>query len=155
MFPSQFVALFCVLLTYNSLEAKLQTSLNCNTVDANSPECCDLDPANACFIRSVKRPLDGCTVACQRRYQTLGWQCYMEHKESYFWEIMQANCDPQSIFVFEPPRPTRPPPAPVFISEAFQRGSRGGFIVVTTCLFIGLIDATVTAGQDGVRHLHR
>merc|ERR1719171_768932 len=61
------------------------TQLDC-TAALPPIECCELEPGNECFIRSIQgTPRDTCSVACQRRFQTLGWRCYSQYNMGFRW----------------------------------------------------------------------
>merc|ERR1719265_2613169 len=97
-------------LSFLSLQAEA-TQLDC-TAALPPIECCELEPGNDCFLRSIPgTPRDTCSVACQRRFQTLGWRCYSQYHMGFRWQQMQNSCDPQMVASFTTAAPpvTRPP----------------------------------------------
>mmetsp|Transcript_920 Transcript_920/g.2593 ORF Transcript_920/g.2593 Transcript_920/m.2593 type:complete len:136 (+) Transcript_920:70-477(+) len=82
--------------------------------DATAPaECCALVQAQPCFIQGFYKPGQYCSVACQKKYQQLGWECYSQFHSHVDWINQQKSCDPQEVIVFSEPLPDRTTQQPI------------------------------------------
>mmetsp|Transcript_84023 Transcript_84023/g.133180 ORF Transcript_84023/g.133180 Transcript_84023/m.133180 type:complete len:142 (+) Transcript_84023:78-503(+) len=103
----RFVATFLSVQALCSL-AQLQT-VDCEA-DPENMYCCPLQPMAPCLLEGFVRSDQPCSAACQKRYQTLGYDCYKDYKEHFQWNNMRRNCDPQNIVQFNPPDTSFRPP---------------------------------------------
>mmetsp|Transcript_75602 Transcript_75602/g.122079 ORF Transcript_75602/g.122079 Transcript_75602/m.122079 type:complete len:148 (-) Transcript_75602:369-812(-) len=68
--------------------------------------CCEMELDMPCFIKNMIRATDGCSVACKKKYQNLGWTCYNDSNMHWRWAFMQTNCDPLKVVEFTQPSTT-------------------------------------------------
>lgn len=110
--------------------AQLQT-VDCEA-DPENMYCCPLQPMAPCLLDGFVRSDQPCSAACQKRYQTLGYDCYKDYKEHFQWNNMRRNCDPQNIVQFNPP-------------ETSFRPDYGPFAQATTAGAQSLVPSTLLA----------
>lgn len=108
------------------------------TISSPPAECCEMEPTQPCLIRGMVSHIHQCTIACQRRFMTLGWDCYEAYHMSFQWQIMQSNCDPQNNAVFLPPVTTAGP-----VSVEVALATDGGKNRIDTGMHAGLIVGAV------------
>merc|ERR1712154_394163 len=95
-----------------SVSSGAVSSAECNDAFNPPADCCELDPYNECFIAGITTAMQShCSVACQKRYETLGWECYNPYHMNVQWRLMEQLCDPQGVITFVPPVTTRSPAA--------------------------------------------
>jgi len=70
--------------------------------DPEQAKCCDLTEQTPCLIKEIIKPADGCSLACQKRFESLGYECFTTYGNHWQWKQMQDNCDPQGRIKFEP-----------------------------------------------------
>eukprot|EP00928_Gymnodinium_smaydae_P075869 TRINITY_DN58897_c0_g1_i1.p2 TRINITY_DN58897_c0_g1~~TRINITY_DN58897_c0_g1_i1.p2 ORF type:complete len:164 (+),score=52.57 TRINITY_DN58897_c0_g1_i1:23-493(+) len=86
------------------------TEVNC-VDDPENLYCCEVEERTECLFTSIKAPRDACSIACKKRMQTLGYECYEQYKESYLFDLMTKNCDPYGLLTWSR-APTPAPEAP-------------------------------------------
>jgi len=79
------------------------------TVDPDNMLCCELERDNVCIFKSIISARSGCSAACKRRFQTLGWDCWNTNQMHYRWQQMKANCDAQNLVQFTSTTKYAPP----------------------------------------------
>uniref|UniRef100_A0A7S4SSH9 Folate receptor-like domain-containing protein n=1 Tax=Alexandrium monilatum TaxID=311494 RepID=A0A7S4SSH9_9DINO len=92
-------------------------------VEPDHADCCQMELGEPCLMRDVFRDNDPCPIACQRKYQTLGWTCYSLHHRNFQWRSMARNCDPHNIVRFRAPQ--TPAPAPSYGASHSKVGIAG------------------------------
>lgn len=80
-------------------------------VDPQRMECCELEENQPCLMKSIIKLRDGCSVACQKRYQSLPYQCFADFEYHFRFAQMMTNCDPTGLFKWSPPESTLAPEA--------------------------------------------
>mmetsp|Transcript_6625 Transcript_6625/g.11541 ORF Transcript_6625/g.11541 Transcript_6625/m.11541 type:complete len:138 (+) Transcript_6625:58-471(+) len=110
--------LVCLLIRLDAGLAQSTPSPEVCANDATAPaECCLLVANQPCFIQGFYKPGQSCSVACQKKYQQLGWECYNQFHLHVDWINQQKSCDPQEVIVFSEPLPTRTT-QPVIVADA-------------------------------------
>eukprot|EP00434_Breviolum_minutum_P001414 symbB.v1.2.001243.t1/scaffold63.1/size477159/14 len=85
----------------------MQSLAQVQTVDCEAdPEnmyCCPLQQGAPCLLEGFVNTNSPCSAACQKRYESLGYDCYKDYQLHFKWENMKRNCDPSNIVEFKPP----------------------------------------------------
>lgn len=80
------------------------TQADCQAPSSPAAECCEMEPAQPCFIKgmvgSSQHYIYECSEACQKRFEQLSYACYTNFHMSSQWHTMQANCDPKGTVDF-------------------------------------------------------
>mmetsp|Transcript_24170 Transcript_24170/g.56179 ORF Transcript_24170/g.56179 Transcript_24170/m.56179 type:complete len:155 (+) Transcript_24170:101-565(+) len=74
------------------------------------PECCEMERAHPCLTSqnemwSLRQ--SSCSLACQRKYQTLGYDCWADYHNNFQWTLMEQLCDPDGLVNFQEQTTTR------------------------------------------------
>merc|ERR1719356_380863 len=87
--------------------AAAQTTVNCD-VDTENEACCEMEEGSAsrCLFHDFIRPGTVCSVACKKRYQNLGYQCWKDYNTNFMWAFMETACDPTGIVDLSTPPTT-------------------------------------------------
>mmetsp|Transcript_52186 Transcript_52186/g.97652 ORF Transcript_52186/g.97652 Transcript_52186/m.97652 type:complete len:138 (+) Transcript_52186:82-495(+) len=90
--------------------AQYEVTVDCEAEPENM-YCCPLvsDMPEQCFLEGFDRNTHTCSAACQKRFQSLSYECYQSYKLHFWWKNMEAQCDPTGIVVFRPPETTYRP----------------------------------------------
>lgn len=76
--------------------------LSCKT-DPDQAKCCPVEDRSSGCLIAIIRPSDGCTKACQKKYATLGFECWRGYHKHFQWQQAARNCDPENQVVFKLP----------------------------------------------------
>merc|ERR1719359_1430535 len=79
------------------IPAQLPESCDYGPPGSEEAQCCAVE--NDCFISSIIRATDQCSIACQKRYASLPGECYFAHRHNWQWQLAAELCDPQGAIV--------------------------------------------------------
>mmetsp|Transcript_87360 Transcript_87360/g.154887 ORF Transcript_87360/g.154887 Transcript_87360/m.154887 type:complete len:141 (-) Transcript_87360:193-615(-) len=80
--------------------AAAQTEVNCDE-DEENEVCCETVTTTSCLFEGFHHPYKTCSVACKKRYQNLGYQCWKDYNAHMNWQQMETQCDPTGIIEFK------------------------------------------------------
>jgi len=86
----------------------LQQTIDC-AADPDNLYCCEMIEDAPCLMKNIVKDSDGCSTACQRRYQTIPYQCYQDFRTHFIFKQMIENCDPTGAFKWQAPTTTLAP----------------------------------------------
>mmetsp|Transcript_16263 Transcript_16263/g.37521 ORF Transcript_16263/g.37521 Transcript_16263/m.37521 type:complete len:147 (+) Transcript_16263:61-501(+) len=87
------------------------------TADCSDPitapaSCCEMERNQPCLFSSNEMyslEHSSCSIACQRKYASLAYECYRDFKNHYQWALMEDLCDPNGIVKFTQGTTSRAP----------------------------------------------
>ncbi|CAD7928591.1 unnamed protein product [Amoebophrya sp. A25] len=123
-------------------------------VDNQQAKCCEmlmapgstLPDGTPCLIANmIGNQGEVCSVACEKRYKSLGHECWSRHHLGAFWTTMRQLCDPQNNYeingFFDPPSdPTQNQAGvnPASIGASLRRSDASALTLVFGALFLSI-----------------
>eukprot|EP00933_Yihiella_yeosuensis_P010391 TRINITY_DN11688_c0_g2_i1.p1 TRINITY_DN11688_c0_g2~~TRINITY_DN11688_c0_g2_i1.p1 ORF type:complete len:138 (-),score=20.86 TRINITY_DN11688_c0_g2_i1:220-633(-) len=111
------------------------------TQNDEQAKCCPLQSGQPCLFQNFNKPTSPCSVACQKKFQILGYDCFKDFNMNFMWGHMKSNCDPQNLVEFKAPTTSYKPAYGAAPASSLAASSRAASFLA----FLGISVLTLAA----------